>query len=117
MRILAIAAVVASLAFALEPQGKRPAASAGVTRTKTAAMVDGQPIEVFTLTNASGVVVTAMTYGGIIKVWRTPDRTGQMADIVLGFDDPGQYIKGNSPYFGAVVGRYGNRIAKAQFTL
>ena len=59
----------------------------------------------------------AITYGGIITSWRVPDRTGQIADIVLGYDDAAAYIENNSPYFGAIVGRYGNRIAKAQFGL
>jgi aldose 1-epimerase len=83
----------------------------------SSALVDGKPVEVFTLTNASGVQIKAISYGAIITSWRAPDRSGQMADIVLGFDDPAQYAKSNPPYFGAVVGRYGNRIAKAQFTL
>jgi aldose 1-epimerase len=118
MRTLLAAVVLTSMA-ALTPQTqpKRPAAKANVTRTATAAQVDGKPVELFTLTNAAGVEVKAINYGGIITSWRTPDRDGQLADIVLGFDDPAAYIKGNSPYFGAVVGRYGNRIAKAQFTL
>ena len=58
-----------------------------------------------------------MTYGAIILSWKTPDRAGRLADIVLGFDDPVRYLKGDSPYFGAIVGRYGNRIAGARFTL
>ena len=90
---------------------------AGVTRTETSTLVDGKPVEVFTLTNAAGVEVKAMTYGGIITSWRVPDRRGQLADIVLGYDDPAAYVKDNSPYFGAIVGRYGNRIGKARFTL
>ena len=63
-------------------------ARAGVTRAASATLVDGKPIEVFTLTNAAGVEVKAMTYGGIITSWRVPDRRGQIADIVLGYDDP-----------------------------
>jgi aldose 1-epimerase len=79
--------------------------------------VGGKPIEIFTLTNAAGIEIKAMTYGAIITSWRVPDRAGQLADIVLGFDDPARYLKGDSPYFGAVVGRYANRIGKAQFAL
>jgi hypothetical protein len=79
--------------------------------------VSGKPVEVFTLTNTAGVEIKAMTYGGIITSWRVPDRRGQMADIVLGYDDPAAYVKNNSPYVGAIVGRYGNRIGKAQFAL
>ena len=90
---------------------------AGVTRTQTSTLVGGKPVEVFTLTNAAGAEVRAITFGGIITSWRVPDRRGQLADIVLGYDDPAEYVKDNSPYFGAIVGRYGNRIAKARFTL
>jgi aldose 1-epimerase len=115
-RVLLAAALFISVTL---PAGEQatPGRRAGVTRETTAATVDGTAIERFTIVNASGVEVTAITYGGIITSWRVPDRSGQMADIVLGYDDPAAYIKNNSPYFGAVVGRYGNRIAKAQFAL
>jgi aldose 1-epimerase len=116
MRILIATAVGASLAFSSLAQTTPPRA-AGVTRTASSSLVNGKPIEIFTLTNTAGVEVKAMTYGGIITSWRVPDRRGQIADIVLGYDDPDGYLKNNSPYFGAIVGRYGNRIAKAQFAL
>ena len=77
---------------------------------------DGQPVELYTLTNAHGIEAQVTNYGGIITVLRTPDRAGHVDDIVLGFDSLPGYIK-DSPYFGAVVGRYANRIAKGQFTL
>ncbi len=117
MRFPIAAAVLASIAFGVQAQQKNAAAEAGVTRTATTVLVGGKPVEVFTLRNASGVEVTAISYGAIITSWRVPDRSGQIADIVLGFDDPAAYVKDNSSYFGAVVGRYGNRIAKAQFIL
>lgn len=115
MRILIAIAAAASLAVAALPQS--PASRAGVTRTQSSTLVGGTPVEVFTLTNAAGAEVKATTYGGIITSWRVPDRRGQLADIVLGYDDPAAYVKDNSPYFGAIVGRYGNRIAKARFAL
>jgi aldose 1-epimerase len=115
MRILIAVAVGASLAAATVPQA--PPSRAGVTRTQTSTLVGGKAVEVFTLTNAAGAEVRAITLGGIITSWRVPDRRGQLADIVLGYDDPAGYVKDNSPYFGAIVGRYGNRIAKARFTL
>ena len=89
---------------------------AGVTRAPFGELPDGRPVELFTLTNGNGIEVRAMTYGAIITSIRTPDRTGTAADIVLGFDSLGGYLAG-SPYFGAVVGRYANRIAGGQFTL
>ena len=116
MRILIATAVAASLAFPSLAQ-KAPPSRAGVERRQTTVLVDGKPIETFTLTNAAGVQVTAMTYGGIITSWLVPDRNGSFADIVLGYDDPAAYVKDNSPYFGALVGRYGNRIGGARFVL
>jgi aldose 1-epimerase len=76
----------------------------------------GKPVESFTLTNANGVELTAISYGGIITSLKTPDRAGKMADIVLGFNSMAGY-ETPSPYFGAIVGRYGNRIAKGRFTI
>jgi aldose 1-epimerase len=76
----------------------------------------GDSIEVFTLTNAHGMEVRAITYGGIITSLRTPDRTGRLDDIVLGFDSLAGYVRG-TPYFGSIIGRYGNRIARGRFTL
>ena len=73
--------------------------------------VTGRSIEQLTLTNANGVEVKAITYGGIITSIKTPDRSGAMGDIVLGFDSLDGYLAGH-PFFGAIVGRYGNRIAQ-----
>ncbi len=77
---------------------------------------DGRPVNLYTLTNSHGVEVHAMNYGGIIVSIRVPDRKGQMADVVLGHETMEGYIP-NPPYFGAIVGRYANRIANGQFTL
>jgi aldose 1-epimerase len=78
--------------------------------------VDGRAIEQLTLANKNGVEVKAITYGGIITSITTPDRTGAIGDIVLGFDSLDGYLAGH-PFFGAIVGRYGNRIAKGRFTI
>ncbi len=77
---------------------------------------DGRTVEKFTLTNAHGIEVQVITYGGIITSIRTPDRSGRLDDIVLGFDSLAGYVT-NVPYFGAIVGRYANRIRNARFTL
>jgi aldose 1-epimerase len=77
---------------------------------------DGRPIILYTLTNAHGVEVRAMNYGGIIQSLRIPDRKGQLADIVLGHDKAEGYMP-NPPFLGAIVGRYANRIANGTFTL
>lgn len=90
--------------------------SPGVTREPFGTMPDGKAVERFTLTNANGIVVKAITYGGIITSLATPDRAGASGDIVLGFDSLAGYLE-DHPFFGAIIGRYGNRIAKGQFTL
>jgi aldose 1-epimerase len=70
----------------------------------------------YTLNNEKDITVTITNYGGIITGIYTPDKEGKTTNIVLGFDNLEQYLEGH-PYFGAIVGRYGNRIAKAQFSL
>src|SRR5882672_2331152 len=77
---------------------------------------DGQSVEIYALTNANGVEARITTYGGIMVSLKTPDRAGKLDDIVLGFDTLDGYLKGH-PFFGAIAGRYANRIAKGRFTL
>jgi aldose 1-epimerase len=79
-------------------------------------MPDGRPVNLYTLTNANGAVVKITNYGAIVTELWVPDKNGTLGDIVLGFDSLSGYL-GESPYFGAIVGRYGNRIAKGTFTL
>ena len=77
---------------------------------------DGQQIELYRLTNAHGIEARIMTYGATLVSLKTPDRTGAMQNIILGFDTLTAYLAG-VPYFGATVGRYANRIANARFEL
>jgi len=77
---------------------------------------DGKSVDLYTFENANGVKMSVMTYGGIITSLLVPDKGGQFEDIVLGFDSLEGYLKGH-PYFGALIGRYGNRIAKGKFPL
>jgi aldose 1-epimerase len=79
-------------------------------------LADGQEVEEYTLTNANGMEVKIITYGGIISSIRVPDRNGELANVALGFDNLGDYETRN-PYFGNITGRYANRIANARFTL
>jgi len=78
--------------------------------------VDGQPVERYTLTNETGMSVSILTYGGIIQSMIVPDRRGRLDNVVLGFDNLDEYVS-KSPYFGAIVGRYANRIAGGRFEL
>jgi galactose mutarotase-like enzyme len=89
---------------------------ARVTRSDFGTTPDGKAVDLYTLTNPSGMEVRAMTYGGIIVSLKVPDRTGRLGDVVLGYDSLAGYLKA-SPYFGAIIGRYGNRIGHASFTL
>jgi aldose 1-epimerase len=77
---------------------------------------EGQQVRLYTLTNTRGLKAKVMTYGAIVVSLEVPDKSGKMGDIVLGYDNLDSYIK-NSPYFGAIVGRYGNRIGKGRFVL
>ena len=101
---------VTALDSIVAPSGAR------ITIAPFGTLPDGRPVRAFTLTNAKGVELRALDYGGIIVSLRTPDRAGALADIVLGFDSLEGYVK-SSPYFGAITGRYANRIARGQFTL
>jgi len=76
----------------------------------------GTPVDLYTLRNHQGMEARIATYGGIVTTLTAPDRKGRYADVVLGYDSLPEYIKGTS-YFGALIGRYGNRIAHGQFTL
>jgi aldose 1-epimerase len=78
--------------------------------------VDGKSVALYTLTNDSGMEMSVTEYGGIVTSFFAPDRTGKMDDIVLGYDNVEGYVK-NNPFFGAIIGRYGNRIGKARFSL
>ena len=84
----------------------------------TALPMTAENPQVFTLKNKTGMEAKITNYGAIVMSLKVPDRKGAFADVVLGFDTPQEYIdKAANPYFGAVVGRYGNRIAKGRFTL
>ena len=69
------------------------------------------------LKNASGMEVHAIPYGAIVTSIRVADRSGQFNDVVLGYDNPDDYVQNNGPYMGAIIGRYANRIGKGMFTL
>src|ERR1051325_6475222 len=78
---------------------------------------DGKAVDIYTLRNASGAEVRITNYGGIVVSLKVPDRNGKFDDVVLGYDNLDGYLKNNSPYMGALIGRYANRIAKGKFPL
>jgi len=89
---------------------------AHVTRSCFGQMPDGTEVSLFTLTNRHGCVAKITNYGTIITELHVPDRDGKLGDVVLGFDNLAQYLKGH-PHFGCTTGRVANRIAKGEFSL
>lgn len=109
---LAAAAACGKNAEPAKPMAETPR----LTSSPFGQTADGTGIDLITLRNQRGVEIRLMTYGGIILSIKTPDRTGTVDDIALGYETAAPYFK-NSTYFGVLVGRYANRIAKAKFTL
>jgi aldose 1-epimerase len=87
-----------------------------ITKESFGKTAEGENVDLYTLTNSKGMQAKIMSYGGIVTTLTAPDRDNKYADVVLGFNNLDSYLKGH-PYFGALVGRYGNRIAKGRFTL
>ncbi len=104
---------------------EKPADSDETTETETVVSFEkkaygttpeGENVDMYSLKNANGMQIDVITYGGIITNWTAPDKDGVYEDIVLGYDSLSQYIASN-PFFGALIGRYGNRIAKGKFSI
>jgi aldose 1-epimerase len=107
---------IALCAVLLAASATAEAARATVTRSSFGVLPTGERVELFTLTNASGMEVRIINYGGIVTSLKVPDREGKLGDVVLGYDAIDGYVQ-NPAYLGAIVGRYANRIGKAEFTL
>jgi aldose 1-epimerase len=123
----ACAALIISMAAVCKKETATQAAKPEITQAKGSVdmdvkkevfgnLPDGTPVEIYTLTNQNGLKARLMTYGAILVSLELPDRNGRLDDCVLGYDRLDGYVK-NNPYFGAIVGRYGNRIAKGRFRL
>lgn len=93
------------------------AAQPGINMTSFGTLPDGRAARLYTLINSQGAQVSITNYGGIVTRIVVPDREGRMGDVALGYDMVEKYVAGASPYFGALIGRYGNRIANGKFTL
>ncbi len=111
-----IGVLLGALSIACFAQAPAKKGTAHVKKQAFGKMPDGTPVELYTLTNGKGMQAEITTYGGALVVLTAPDRQGKYADIVLGMDSLEGYEKQTS-YFGALIGRYGNRIGKAQFVL
>src|SRR5687768_8106211 len=119
MHYLAAAAAIAIAACSTS----RGAADAPARETQTAGIASrpfgregNTPVQLYTLTNKNGLIAKISNYGAIVTELHAPDRTGRLADVVLGFVSLDGYLAGH-PYFGAIVGRVANRIRNAEFTL
>jgi aldose 1-epimerase len=107
-----------ALAFVATPSAQTPApgGAARVVKSAFGTTKEGAVVDLYTLTNKNGMTAKLITYGALLTELRVPDRQGRLGDVVLGFADLAKYEAGH-PYFGATIGRVGNRIAKGRFTL
>jgi aldose 1-epimerase len=113
---LAFTVVVLASLFPRTGLASPPTGKPGVKKESFGTLPDGTSVDLYTITNAQGMEIRATNYGGIVVSLRVPDKKGNLDDIALGFDDLKGYLA-NTPYFGAIIGRYGNRIANGKFTL
>ena len=107
--ILVLAAIVLPGSITAEAKSNMKVQSFGKN-------AEGQAVSIYTLTNQAGSEASILDYGGILVSLKMADRTGKLADVVLGFDTIDGYLQDKS-YLGALVGRYGNRIAQGKFSL
>lgn len=110
-----LALTLCGLGAACMPESST-AGSESVTQAPFGVTPDGQQVSLFTISNANGMEARVINLGGIIVSLTAPDREGNLEDVVLGFDSLDGYLA-EHPYFGAIIGRYGNRIANGQFTV
>ncbi len=116
MRILSFLLIGAAL-FIFLPGYKINDGKMVIEKNSFGKTKEGTEVFLYTLKNHNNVSVSITNYGGIITSVKVPDKNGNISDIVLGYDHVDGYIINNSPYFGALIGRYGNRIAKGKFSL
>ena len=110
---------ISTLALAMGLLGcssREPAVPPASTKISWGNIPEGQPVELYTLTNAKGSEARIMTYGGVVVSLKVPDRSGALGDVVAGFENLEGYLT-PPPYFGAIIGRYGNRIGGGRFSL
>lgn len=120
--ILALSVLTATTACSSNTGSKNVKTSDSSVTAETASAafadtIDGKEINLYEITNKNHVKATFINYGGRIVSLTVPDKTGKLTDVVVGFGSIADYLKSTEPYFGATIGRYGNRIAKGKFTL
>lgn len=115
MKKISIVCSLVLFLFACQSNKTNDSIQKGITK-EAFGNVDGKNVELYTLTNAKGNQVRITTYGGIVTSWTFPDKNGKKESIVVGFDSLAPYLQ-KPPYFGALIGRYGNRIAKGKFEI
>lgn len=118
-KALPVAAICLAIAFSsCQSNGtKSTAADKTTDSAKYSATIDGKQVTLYTLKNKSGASVSITNYGGRVVSLFVPDKDGKLTDVVLGYDSLKSYQKKGEPFFGALIGRYGNRIGKGRFTL
>ena len=116
VHIVLVATIICSCGKPEQPEAQIDHPMNSSTEDIIGTLPSGDSIKVFTLTNEQGLSMRVMELGGVVLSLMVPDRQGNLDDVVLGFDRLEPYLK-ESPYFGALIGRYGNRIAKGMFTL
>ena len=114
--LLALGVGAATLAHAGDKPMPNESSKATTKKSAFGKLPDGRSVDLYTLTNANGLVAKITNFGAILTELHVPDRSGHNGDVVLGFDNLDAYVKGH-PFFGSTVGRYANRIAKGKFTL
>lgn len=116
MRIIYVKSLQSILLSILILHGFGCSSDEGIVTKEFGTMDDGSNVQLFILTNNSGMEVSITNYGGIVTSLKVPDKDGNIENVVLGFDNLEQYKSGH-PFFGAIAGRYANRIANGQFEL
>jgi aldose 1-epimerase len=114
IQLLSVAALTAACLTGCESMSNIPKGT--ISKIDFGTTPDGKPVELYTLANSKGMTATIMTYGGIVTSLKVPGKNGNFGDVVLGYDNLDGYLK-STPYFGALIGRYGNRIAGGKFSL
>ena len=115
--LMLMAAVVGGVMLSgCAQQQQESGAPVSITETEFGTMDDGRQVYEYTLSNDNGMEVQIINYGGIVTSIKVPDSKGNMENVILGFDELDKYLKGD-PFFGATIGRYGNRIENGTFKL